>query len=239
MFEKAYDDGAIDLCCNLAEKHQEDTQDDELRLIIIPEYYLNVNFHQTGTTGTVRVCLKICKNDERHLEETGGPPGIKRLRIFIYRDGKTEELFFPEDIGRRIAKFLTIKKFQDIIDCGAFVLYAVGKSCRRGYYVEEKWRTIGVVSETLLCAGDVISMTSPDGAYFYHWAIYIGRGLYISKLGKGSPIGITTFSELRKMYSDTGDQILVMSPDMEKLTERQKDLAKRKTSGKTFENPSC
>lgn len=202
-------------------EHQESLEDGETRLVIITRYYGMIMNPQGDHVANTSICFRVTKKHICSLscdEPHHGRSNI--LRVFLLEAGVQEEIVLPGNMSDNIASFLSIRKLDRSVDCGAFAAHASGMSCRSNS-VAEKWLETGPKEEKQLHIGDVIYMCERHSSRILHWAVYLGKGLYISKLGLGGNMSVTTHAELLKLYSKCDSEIYEAIPRRHTRTKRQ------------------
>lgn len=164
------------------------------------------------------------------LDTIGKNLNKKRFDFCIQKEDLCERVHFPYQINENMTSLF--KKiptndwdcFEFAQACGGDFSYALKEPRSPGGFWQSYWTEI-THSENFKQPGDVLQMLSRPTIYQLknfkqpgdvsqmsdciikyeqHCAVYIGNGLYISKLGKGSttPLQITTEEELKLLYRD-------------------------------------
>lgn len=124
---------------------------------------------------------------------------------------ESEIIPLPKDILLRIYKFMKLTCIRNSVlskvkkfDCYCFMMYLCGETTLEspdGYLLI--WKEQEYDEERLL-PGDPIAMKEPNGRkWALHFAIYLGKGLYISKFGTKGKVGITSWKEMQRAYGNS------------------------------------
>ena len=159
------------------------------------------------------------------------------LKINIQtQDGSFSELDIPEAVNQRILNYLESGSSQSYCDCHCFGALVADQPYPHKimpdgtpYYTAPGTKRTRLHSDAQLKAGDVILLGEAlDEKNFKtnHTAIYLGNGLYLSKLGHGAGLVVTNLSEIMRAY--TADLVFLVE------SEKTMDI----TSEETIESES-
>jgi hypothetical protein len=165
------------------------------------------------TKGEVIIILDLSSENKVDLEGSGniltcrtfksqegqdismGSFKCKILR-FRFSDEKTCIPLEP-DFYKRILRFAQIRYSMKNLNCLNFAYFVAGLSVRRVNHVSYNIITF---SEDLFQVGALI-VFAESNTKLLHYAIYLGKGQYISKIGTIPLLAICTADELQKIYS--------------------------------------
>ncbi len=119
--------------------------------------------------------------------------------IVVSNDGSRRELELPGGLKKSLREYIRAggpptKPFN----CNCFVHLMNGLPYDYTYFRSRLWHLETVIDEMALAVGDTIVL-GYSYAEIKHVAIYLGQGLYISKMGDG-PVLVTDFSTLQLGY---------------------------------------
>lgn len=112
----------------------------------------------------------------------------------------TRNLVIPRSVKQGIAAFLNSYHTQqdDSFDCYAFVNSVYNMPTHKVPRMNEFWDTARVWSRVR--AGDAVFFVNDDIGCFYHAAIYIGSGRYLSVLGAGGGLEVAKLKDMRRDF---------------------------------------
>lgn len=128
---------------------------------------------------------------------------IHNIVFEIQMDGQTRDIVVEEDIMDGICRYFRWNPEQDD-DCLWFIAQILGWKKWSRYVDEGIFSYIGLddYDAKNMQSWDVIFMVSSDPlrspeSWYYHYALYLGEGLYLSKLWFWWRVVITTFEQLQ------------------------------------------
>ena len=119
----------------------------------------------------------------------------------------SKKIQLPQDVKRAVLNFLRNyhAKQDESFDCYSFSNEVKGLRAHRAYAMRLYWETKSL--PWFIPIGSVVFLLGEEGK-FYHAAIYIGCGLYISVWGAG---GDLEFATLKSMCLDYGAERVVLA----------------------------
>ena len=132
-------------------------------------------------------------------------PLPRKLEI-VFSDDSTSAVDLPPAIGQRLLSYLTFGPPDQPFDCARFVHYLAGISQQYGKFDPDRWKISRLASEDRLGAGQMVMLTrqvySTDQPV--HFAMYLARGLYLSKFGYRGGLIVTTLREMLNAFEGRG-----------------------------------
>ena len=141
------------------------------------------------------------KNGEvRNFQNYTDFADLKDIEIIVQRGCFVRRLDINLSIRQGIINFLNkYHTKQDIsFDCYSFVNMTCGVKQHKKIYLRSFWKI--KFCGCRLNVGDAIFFVNKKSNYFYHAAIYIGFGLYISVYGAGGSLEISTLKDMKKDF---------------------------------------
>ncbi len=136
----------------------------------------------------------------QHLQDCTNFVALKEIEIISRRWCLTRKLNISLSIKQGIVKFLNCYHAQQklFFDCYSFVNMVYGVKQHKKKFLKDFWNIKPYRWRSKV--GDVIFLVNKKENYFYHAAIYIGFGLYISAYGAGGDLEISTLKDMRKDF---------------------------------------
>jgi hypothetical protein len=137
------------------------------------------------------------------------------LEICVREDGEIKPLEIPQKLTQRLAEYLRTRPDRgQEFECGSFVHYLMGIPFTLNGFDENKWEITPYMSEEEMLPGFTILVYNPpeDNRELKHIAMYLGRGLYLSKFGGAPVLLVTTLEEMKKGYKAAKVLVLVPKP---------------------------
>jgi hypothetical protein len=168
------------------------------------------------------VTLQITSNQVEPMGKGKVSYDITSLSMYKIRNGEDQNISLDYTVEQNLLRYLKMKKVDYMFECSAFVLFLQGKPVRRyhGGAITDNWADPQIVLEKDLNVGDTIFICR-EKTKVVHWAIYLGDGQYMSKLGKGSDVGVHDQKVMIQMYDSDGRLFRVTKIE-ERKTKRQR-----------------
>lgn len=147
-----------------------------------------------------RLCFHCCNNGKcipQGLCETPRDPQRNTYLLAKLKEN-IELVQIDAEILHRVLSFVEEAQAGD---CRAFAKYV----CR----LDDEWKgAVQIDYESSLRPGDPVCIAQVGGKVV-HYAVYIGHGYYISKLGIRGSVNITTLKQMTLFYEADGNLYLV------------------------------
>lgn len=169
--------------------------------------------------------LGLSRNQDRMLfsyYKLSNLSGTKKLEVLMESDHGIEKVELPERMLDNIARFLRedSKPRKEDFDCASFAHFVNDLPYEIGAYDPDAWKFERLESEKQLKAGDTVFITRSEDNWktidIAHAAIYLNKGLYISKFGVSGKLVVTTLEEMKKMFD--GQYAVQAIPNPDKAT---------------------
>ena len=138
----------------------------------------------------------------RFLQEPESFGLLSGVRIVVKEWFGLKRLPRHEKIEKGIIQFLQQYHAKQNIkfDCYAFANLVHGVEAHPCCYLHRHWSTRLYNGRVEI--GETLFLITPGQTLenFYHAAIYIGRGLYVSVYGAGGDLEVATFRDMKKFY---------------------------------------
>ncbi len=136
----------------------------------------------------------------QYLQDCTNFVALKEIEIIARRWCLTRKLNINLRTKQGIVKFLNHYHAQQklFFDCYSFVNMVYGVNQHKTKFLKDFWDTKQYRWRSRV--GDVIFLVDKKQNYFYHAAIYIGFGLYISAYGAGGDLEVSTLKDMRKDF---------------------------------------
>ena len=121
------------------------------------------------------------------------------LRIQIKTPNGWSTLQIPKEADDRILKYIAEGSGRSQCDCNCFGHFVANVPFAFGTTKPSDWNHQLLESEGQLSPGDVLFMLKPDNQ-ISHVVVYLGEGLYLSKLGVDGNLAVTNFKEIAYAY---------------------------------------
>lgn len=142
------------------------------------------------------------EDDFRLLRTRDTFSGIGSIEIVLMRWHRLWRLKTPERLQRGVVECLErYHAMQDLsFDCYGFVNLVCGVKPHRPIDGHQFWETKPLYRWSRPTVGEVVFLVNEAHDFFYHAAIYIGFGLYISVYGAGGDLEVASLSDMKKGY---------------------------------------
>ncbi len=156
----------------------------------------------------VIVCDEKGRNQE--LQDYGNFVNLRKVEIIAHRGRSVKKLNIDLNTHQSIVDFLNYYHAkQDLsFDCYSFVNMAHEVKQHHKMILEDFWDI--KLYQKRLKIGDVVFLVNKKSNYFYHAAIYIGFGLYVSVYGVGGDMEISTLKDMKKDFG--AELVLTATP---------------------------
>ncbi len=135
----------------------------------------------------------------------------EKLEIFIRSEDGTERVALPEDMLERVAAFIREDHArEEEADCSSFVHFVNGIRYEFGRFIPEKWEISDFDEQALVPGDSVMTAADPEHTDIAHFALYLGRGLYLSRFGENGKLTVAMMDEMKKAFS--GEYVFHLRP---------------------------
>ena len=132
------------------------------------------------------------------------------VQMFCIRWRRQWPINLSPDVSRGIAEAVNHYHAKEDLtfDCYAFVNLVRRLTPHRVVSMCEFWVTRPRWFSSRV--GDIVFLVNNEENYFYHAAVYIGFGLYLSILGAGGDLEVMTLEDMKRDFG--ASRVLVASP---------------------------
>lgn len=136
---------------------------------------------------------------------------------FLFTAKRKESITLPEPLNSNLINYIRGIPERINYDCNRFVHFLNGVKYSRTKHISKRWK-IELISNDIdqfinsdfeFITGDTI-LIGKSYNEIAHAAIYLGDGLYLSKVGDTGPLVIASVDEMRKGFG--GHQIYLIKP---------------------------
>ena len=182
---------------------------EKLTFNIVPDSVLTMPFKSTSWQATARIIEGLCI--DLFLPTLSTTKTINDFELLL--GGEKGALTLPEAMRKSILKFVRENPDSSTWDCHNFTQAAIGEKtslCTTTWGKDIIWWKNciqDIQPGDILKIGEIQPNPTRSGFFGLHTAIYLGRGLYLSKLGKTECLAIQTLEELKKAYPGNTEEI--------------------------------
>ena len=137
-----------------------------------------------------------------HMRACESFPDIAAVEIVVMRWRRFWTLMIPMRVQESVIAFLRQYhgKCDLSFDCYAFVNLVWGIPQHKVIDAQTHWKTRPYWLWSRPRPGDVVFLLNEELNFFYHAAVYLGMGLYLSVYGAGGDLEITSLRDMKRAF---------------------------------------